>query len=117
MKKLYTVHDSKAKSCEKIWEAPTRGAAIRAILDLMTEQKNHPWAKWPTDFTLFELGEYDDEHGILKPYETKINAGMFHEFMEAYSGRPNTVQDSQENGNSTKSQEEKDNGAEQIRLV
>ena len=66
MKKVYyAVYDRKAE----IYSAPfleiKDGTAIRAIQDVVINNKDHAFAKHPKDFSLFKLGEFDEQTGII----------------------------------------------------
>jgi hypothetical protein len=41
------------------------GTAIRAVQDLVINDKTHAFAKHPSDFSLHKLGEFDDITGII----------------------------------------------------
>lgn len=57
----------------------TKGEAIRGIMECL-ENKDHPFSKYPQDFTLFELGEYDDQTGKLLSLMTPMSHGVLLEF-------------------------------------
>lgn len=79
MLKLFTVYDSKTETYLRPFCLLTKGEAIRGF----SETSNDPQSqicKYPADFTLFELGEFDDQTATLKPYDAKINLGNGLEF-------------------------------------
>lgn len=45
-----------------------KGEAIRQIQGVLRDEKT-PIGQDPDTFTLVELGEYDQDTGIIKPYE------------------------------------------------
>lgn len=69
--KVFAIHDSKAEAYLQPFFMANKGTAIRAITDIL-QQKDHQFTKYPEDFTLFELGEYDDSNGHMLPYPTPI---------------------------------------------
>lgn len=73
--KLYTVYDSKSEAYDRPWVSPSRGIAIRSLLDVLKDQ-NHPFTKWPGDFTLFEIGSFDEQKGTIETYDAKVNLGV-----------------------------------------
>ncbi len=66
---LYTVYDQKAEAYLPPFTAQTIGVAIR-MFDEMVNTKDHSFNKYPEDFTLFALGEYDDNTAIITLLET-----------------------------------------------
>ena len=64
-KVYYAVYDIKAE----VYSAPfleiKDGTAIRAIQDLVINNKEHVFAKHPSDFTLHRLGEFDENTGVI----------------------------------------------------
>lgn len=52
----------------------TQGQAIRAWLDACSDA-NSSFAKHPADFTLFQIGEYDDETATLHNLDIKTPLG------------------------------------------
>jgi len=57
--KVFSVFDSKASAYLQPFFMVTKGTAIRAFSDLVNDEK-HQFGKHPEDFTLFELGEWED---------------------------------------------------------
>lgn len=57
-----------------VWGQPTFagnvGAAVRQFGDacVNTQDENNILAKHPEDFEFWEIGEYDDETGIITPF-------------------------------------------------
>lgn len=60
--KVFTVYDSKGDVYMNPFLAVNALAAIRTISDLV-QQPDHMFSRHSQDFTLFELGEYDDSNG------------------------------------------------------
>lgn len=78
--KIFTVHDSKAEAYLPPFFMSSRGQAIRAFTDTIADRSTQ-FSKHPADFTLFEIGEYDDQKGTLTQYETKQNLGLALDFI------------------------------------
>lgn len=57
---LFTVHDVKAGTYLPPFFVPARGLATRAFTDCINS-KEHQFGKHPHDYTLFYLGEFDEE--------------------------------------------------------
>lgn len=72
--KVFTVFDSKIGAYMQPFFMPTFGAAIRAWIDTVN-QPDTQFAKHPADFTLFEIGEFDEETGKFSNAVTPISHG------------------------------------------
>jgi len=72
---MYTVYDSKTQAYLQPFQARTRGEAIRSFTEAVNDQKTM-FYKYPSDYTLFELGEWDDEDGKITMLEAKTNIGL-----------------------------------------
>ena len=58
--KLFTVYDEKAESYLPPFFVPTTGLATRAFTDCVNSA-DHQFGKHPHDYTLFYLGEFDQD--------------------------------------------------------
>ena len=58
----------------------TKGEATRAFMTTVNDPKSH-LNKYPADFTLFEIGTYDETKGLVTPHKTNINVGVAVEFL------------------------------------
>lgn len=68
---LFAVYDSKSKAYMHPHHALTKGEAIRSLDQAVNDpSKKSMIAQYPGDFTLFALGEFDDQKGDYKNYET-----------------------------------------------
>lgn len=56
---FFSVYDSKVEVFMAPWNAVNKGQAIRTFSDLVNDS-NHPWSKHIEDYSLFELGTFDD---------------------------------------------------------
>ena len=66
MKKVYyAVYDKKAEMYSQPFLEIKDGTAIRAVQDLVINNKDHAFAKHPSDFSLHRLGEFDEATGVL----------------------------------------------------
>lgn len=86
--KVFTVHDAKAEAYLKPFLMRTKGEAIRAMQDLANDPK-HDFSKYSEDYTLFEIGTYDDEQGNYEMLNVKISLGNGLEFKNTTSERTN----------------------------
>lgn len=82
--KIFTIYDSKAEAFMQPFFMPTKGSAIRAFTDSVNDPKTQ-FYHHPADFTLLEIGEYDDQNGNLKNYEIKKSLGTALEYKKEVS--------------------------------
>ena len=73
MQKLYVLYDCKSETYTAPTVNPARGQALRSFSDAVNG-KDQPsvLSQHPQDFTLFEIGEYDINTGILSLYEARV---------------------------------------------
>lgn len=67
--KIFAIHDAKAEAYLQPFFMANKGTAIRAITEIL-QKPDHSFTKYPEDYTLFELGEYDDSNGQMSPLKT-----------------------------------------------
>lgn len=72
--KVFTVFDVKANAHLQPFFSTTAGQAIR-MFESSVNAPDHQFAKYPTDFTLFEVGEYDDSNGSFNNHKAIIDLG------------------------------------------
>jgi hypothetical protein len=65
VKKVFTVFDEKSEAYLQPFFLDTLGQATRAITDCVNDN-NHQFGRHPSDYTLFQLGEFDDILGEFK---------------------------------------------------
>jgi hypothetical protein len=65
IKKIFTVFDAKAEIYLPPFYMHSKGEAIRAFQTSANDQ-NLQIGKYPEDFTLYEIGEYDDSTAEIK---------------------------------------------------
>lgn len=73
--KIYSVFDSKAKAYNSPFYLRNSGEATRGFADVVNDGKSQI-SKYPEDYSLFELGEFDDETGLITQYDAKTNLGV-----------------------------------------
>lgn len=74
MTKLVTIYDSKAEAYSYPHQFKTRGEFIRAFQDALKNPETM-YAKYPEDYTAFEIGEWDELTASIKMYDAKISIG------------------------------------------
>ncbi|MGE0175404.1 MAG: phage ORF5 protein [Oligoflexales bacterium] len=67
--KVYSIRDSKAQVFHPPFFQKTHGEAERSFKELANDNKNFI-GKYPEDYDLYYLGEYDDNGGLLMPIDT-----------------------------------------------
>lgn len=79
IQKIYTVYDSKLEAYMQPFFMQSKGQAVRAFTDSVNDQTTQ-FNKHPEDFTLFELGEYDDSTGKFTNLHTPNSLGVALEY-------------------------------------
>ena len=77
--KAFSVFDSASESFSPPFFAQTKGLAIRSFADLVNDP-NTSVHKYPDQFTLFEIGEFHDDTGVLSATKTPLSCGLAIEF-------------------------------------
>lgn len=78
---FFTVHDSAAGAFLEPFCAPTIEVAIRMFRQLVN-RADHQFGKFPEDYTLFHVGEFDQESGALVGLPTPHSLGVAVTFVE-----------------------------------
>lgn len=85
MKQLvFSVYDSKANAYLRPFFTTTKGLALRSFIDAANDPRE-TINKYPGDYTLFELGEYDDASGTITMHKAHQNMGKANEHIRATS--------------------------------
>lgn len=71
---IFCVYDSKVQMYMNPFFFLAKGQAIRAWEETVNDPKTQ-FCRYPADFTLFEIGEWDEATGTIKMHEAKINMG------------------------------------------
>lgn len=82
MSKIFSIKDNLANYFQKPVVFATRGEAIRAFTSLVSSSKDDsPFSKFPSDFTLYELADFDDALGRLVSFPDPIRLGSGSDFI------------------------------------
>lgn len=65
--KFFAVYDGKIRSFMRPFVDSHTGSALRSFEEACKEPTS-PFAKFASDFVLYELGTFDQENGQMKPY-------------------------------------------------
>lgn len=72
--KIFSLFDSKAGAFTPPFFAASAGVAIRMTINAGSDP-NTDLHRHGADFTLMEIGEWDELTGVIMPLEVKINLG------------------------------------------
>ncbi len=61
---IFSVFDEKAEAFLPPFFLPTVGMAVRSFSECVNDRE-HMFGKHPSDYTLFELGSFDDSSGCI----------------------------------------------------
>lgn len=78
--KIFVLKDAKSGSYGAPILSVSRGTIIRDLQDEL-KRGQAVFARHPQDFTLFEVGEYDVENGIITQYDAKECVGLMSDFV------------------------------------
>ncbi len=70
--KMFAVYDSKTEAYMQPFFVNSTGGAIRAF-ENSVNTKDELFNKYPADFTLFEIGAFDDQTGQVETLKTHTN--------------------------------------------
>lgn len=72
MRRMFNVYDSKTEAYLDPMTALNKGEALR-LMQRLVDDPEHIFCKSPEDFTLFEIGTYDQFTGVAKIYDARIS--------------------------------------------
>lgn len=73
--KVFSVYDSCAEAFTRPVFVPNRALCIRSLEELfrgLHPQGNQEFVEHAEDYTLFELGSFDEENGLLDPLPSPV---------------------------------------------
>jgi len=79
--KIFSVYDSKIEAYMQPFFMQSKGAALRAFMDTLAD-KSSVLAKHPEDYTLFEIGEFDDTNCTIATLPAKLSLGLAKELIK-----------------------------------
>jgi len=79
IQKVFTIYDSKMEAYMQPFFMSQKGQAVRAFTDTVNDPTSQ-FNKHPEDFTLFEIGEYDDATGKFTNLQTPNSLGLALEY-------------------------------------
>lgn len=79
--KIFSVYDSKVEAHLPPLFYKSKGEFLRAFAEAANDPKSNI-AKYPGDFTAFELGSWCDSTGIFNLHVTPVSLGLAIEFVK-----------------------------------
>lgn len=79
--KIFSIYDSKVEAFMQPFFMASKGAALRAFTELVND-KTTTISKNPEDYTLFEIGSFDDANGQVDKVITPVSLGIAIEFIK-----------------------------------
>lgn len=79
MLKMFTVYDSKAEAYLPPFYSKSKGEALRSFTDAVNDPQSQ-LNKHPEDYTLFEVGDFDENLGGFIILEAKTALGTAIDF-------------------------------------
>ena len=76
--KICSVYDAKVGAYAQPMFCQSAGQALRTFQDIAND-KEHPIGQHPEDYTLFELGTWDEVSGVITPHPARKALGQGHE--------------------------------------
>ena len=80
--KIYSIYDAKVEAYMRPFFQQTKNQALRTWVDLCNDA-SHEIHKHSEDYTLFELGEFDDKTGKIIDHATPMSLGIAKEYVRA----------------------------------
>lgn len=81
MMKVFSVYDVKAEAYLPPWVAQTTAVALRRF-EATAGEPNSDFARFAADYTIFEIGEWNEDNGSIVMYEAKHNLGTALQFLQ-----------------------------------
>lgn len=79
--KVFSIYDSKAEAFLQPFFCVNAAVAVRSFQRAVQEEGSD-FNKYAPDYTLFELGDWDQESGVFVNREAKVSLGMGIEFVK-----------------------------------
>lgn len=78
---VFSIYDQKAGAYLKPFFAPSKGLVLRELADTVNSP-DHAFAKHAADYTIFELGSWDDNDAKFSPHGAPMSLGSLVELKE-----------------------------------
>lgn len=77
--KIFSIFDSKSEAFHVPFYKKAKGEALRDFQDLANDPETSV-CKYASDFTLFELGEFNEQTGIITVLPTPMSLGLAQDY-------------------------------------
>lgn len=71
MLKIFALRDVKSDSYGGLLCLPTAGIAMRGLMEILANPES-PLSKYPDDYSLYELGEFDPSSGMVTALKVPV---------------------------------------------
>jgi len=78
--KVFSIFDSKAAAFLQPFFSPTAATAVRSF-ERSAQDEASDFNRYAGDYTLFEIGEWDQSQGTWVAHDAKINLGLASQFL------------------------------------
>lgn len=85
--KIYTIYDSKAEAYLQPFFSQNKATATRQFQQAAQDEKTD-FNRHAADYTLFEIGTWDEFAGTLTPDDTKLNLGLALDYLNKITNSP-----------------------------
>jgi len=75
--KLMAIYDSAAKAFLPPFCVASEALAVRQFQSLSAKQPEHDFVKYADQYVLFELGEFENEFGVIEPCPARSLGSLF----------------------------------------
>lgn len=75
--RIYSIFDSKAEAFMQPFFAATEGVALRYVTNAASEE-GHEFNRHAEDYTLFEIGAFNESDGSIDPETPKAISNLVH---------------------------------------
>ncbi len=79
---VFSIFDSKADAYLLPFFSRNRGVALRQFMSAVQDESSD-FHRYAGDYTLFEIGTWDDSEGVLTEHGAKVNLGVAIQFLNA----------------------------------
>lgn len=83
--KIFSIYDSKGKFFDRPFVQRNGADAIRGFEMVVNGDSDSMIKRFPSDYTLFELGSWDELEGKILMHDAKINLGTGVQFVKEKS--------------------------------
>lgn len=77
---VFCIFDSKADAYLLPFFSRNRGVALRQFMSAVQDEGSD-FHRYAGDYTLFEIGTWDDNEGLICVYQAKVNLGVAVQFL------------------------------------